>query len=90
MQLYCDAVQSNFTITCNYSVDIQFTPDIVINGVKSSVRELDERYAWEKVELGVVLRFNLSSELNGYNFSCVLNETVASRTITLLAGTYKL
>ena len=91
MHLYCDAVQSNFTIACNYSANIQFTPDIVINGVKLSVGELDERYTLEETELGVVvLQFRLSSDLNGYNFSCVLNETVASRTITILAGTHKL
>lgn len=91
VQLYCDAVQSNFTIACNYSANIQFTPNIVINGVKLSVGELDERYTLEETALGgVLLQIRLSNDLNGYNFSCVLNETVASRTITLLAGTHTL
>ena len=37
---------------------------------------------------GVELQFPVSSDFSNYTFSCKLNETVASRTIKLLAGTY--
>lgn len=90
--LFCHLVPRFFTIFCDYSTTrIKFTPDVVVNGAKSPITDLDEEvYTWNFTEFGgFILQFALSSDFNGYNFSCKLNETVQSRKIQLLAGTHK-
>ena len=87
---YCASIETDLTISCNYSSSFRFNPSIVINGIPFSASELNNNtYTASYTESGgVVLQLPVSSDFNGYTFSCRHNETVTSRTVTLLAGTY--
>ena len=81
-----NGAKSNLTITCNYSASL-ITPDVVINGERYSVGELSELYTLvNTTESAVVIRVLLSSAQNRFNFSCVMSETLATRTITFEEG----
>lgn len=90
MILFCDLIPSILTITCTYSTSVRFNPDVVINEEKFPVTDLPkERYTYDYTDSGgVVLQIRLSSDLNGYTYSCFFNATVRSREITLMAGMY--
>ena len=85
---YCGTIKTILTILCNYSSPFRFNPSIVINGKQFSVSDLDSKtYTGNYTESGgFVLQIAVSSDFNGYTFSCALNETVRSRTVTLQDG----